>query len=52
MVDCVIGQVAQREGLGIDFFALRAPFLGKGLGQSIRNFKSGLSSGEKEEKDA
>ena len=34
------------------FGANRLPQLGKGLGQSIRNFKSGLSSGEKEEKDA
>ena len=34
------------------FGANRLPQLGKGLGQSIRNFKSGLNSGEKEEKDA
>ena len=34
------------------FGANRLPQLGKGLGQSIRNFKNGLSSGEKEEKDA
>jgi sec-independent protein translocase protein TatA len=34
------------------FGANRLPQLGKGLGQSIRNFKSGLGSGEKEEKDA
>jgi sec-independent protein translocase protein TatA len=34
------------------FGANRLPQLGKGLGQSIRNFKSGLASGEKEEKDA
>ncbi len=34
------------------FGANRLPQLGKGLGHSIRNFKNGLSSGEKEEKDA
>ena len=34
------------------FGANRLPQLGKGLGQSIRNFKGGLREGEKEEKDA
>jgi len=34
------------------FGANRLPQLGKGLGQSIRNFKGGLRDGEKEEKDA
>ena len=34
------------------FGANRLPQLGKGLGQSIRNFKGGLRAGEKEEKDA
>jgi sec-independent protein translocase protein TatA len=34
------------------FGANRLPQLGKGLGQSIRNFKGGLREAEKEEKDA
>jgi len=34
------------------FGANRLPQLGKGLGQSIRNFKGGLREGDKEEKDA
>ena len=34
------------------FGANRLPQLGKGLGQSIRNFKGGLRDGSKEEKDA